>query len=358
MSAPARDLLLTHSPRMGMLARLPIFLALAGKRAVVAGDGAPVAWKAELLSAAGAEVDVFAERPCEELLAVAAQAPRGAIRMQSRAWRAEDFGGAAVAVGGFDDEHDAQRFAAAARTAGVPVNLIDKPAHCDFSFGAIVNRSPLVIGISTDGAAPVFGQAIRARLETMLPRGFGRWADAAQSWRRRVQSSPLSLTARHSFWQAFARLALAHPDREPAPSDFDALMSASRRDDAAGTGTLTLIDTGSGDPELLTLRAVRILQASDVILVDNLVAPGIIDFARRESRNMLVGDATHPPPRAKDDTGTLAIALAQAGKRVAWLRSGALAIRSRAAEAIAACRAAGIAVEIVPSVASEAQTAG
>jgi uroporphyrin-III C-methyltransferase / precorrin-2 dehydrogenase / sirohydrochlorin ferrochelatase len=353
MSALERRPAPAHVPRMAALARLPIFLVLAGKRAVVAGDGAPVAWKAELLSAAGAEVDVFAERPCEELRAVAALAPRGAIRMQHRAWRAADLRGAALAVGGFDDEAQAQRFAGAARSAGVPVNLIDKPVHCDFSFGAIVNRSPLVIGISTDGAAPVFAQAIRARLEAMLPHGFGRWADAAQSWRRRVRSVQLSLAARHRFWQAFARLALAHPARGPAPSDFDALMSASRGDDAAGTGTLTLIGTGSGDPDLLTLRAVRALQASDVILVDDRASPEIVDFARREARNMLVGDTTYA--RATDDSGALVIALAKVGKRVAWLESGAPVIHGRAEEAIAACRAAGIMVEIVPGVASEAQ---
>jgi uroporphyrin-III C-methyltransferase / precorrin-2 dehydrogenase / sirohydrochlorin ferrochelatase len=350
MSALERHPAPAHVPRMAALARLPIFLALAGKRAVVAGDGAPVAWKAELLAAAGAEIDVFAERPCEELRAVAAQSPRGTIRLRLRAWQAADLRGAALAVGGFDDEAQAQRFAAAARTASVPVNLIDKPAHCDFSFGAIVNRSPLVIGISTDGAAPVFGQAIRARLEGMLPRGFARWADAAQSWRRRVQSARLPLAARHRFWQAFARLALANPAREPAPSDFDALMSASRRDDAAGTGTLTLIGTGSGDPELLTLRAVRALQASDVILIDDRVSPDIVDFARREARNMLVGDTTHAPSGTEDDTGALAIALTKSGKRVAWLRGGDGVIRGRAEEAIAACRAAGIAVEIVPGV--------
>jgi uroporphyrin-III C-methyltransferase / precorrin-2 dehydrogenase / sirohydrochlorin ferrochelatase len=357
MSALARHVPSTHSPRMGMLARLPIFLALAGKRAVVAGDGAPVAWKAELLSAAGAEVDVFAERPCEELRAVVAQAPRGTIRMQYRAWQAADLRGAALAVGGFDDEAQAQRFAGAARSAGVPVNLIDKPAHCDFSFGAIVNRSPLVIGISTDGAAPVFAQAIRARLETMLPRGFGRWAEAAQSWRRRVQSSPLSLAARHRFWQVFARLALANSAREPAPSDFDALMSASSGEDAAGTGTLTLIGTGSGDPDLLTLRAVRALQASDVILIDDRVSPDIVDFARREARNVLVGDTTHASSRTTDDTGARAIALAKAGKRVAWLANGAPVIRGPAEAAITVCRTAGITVEIVPGASDKTQIA-
>jgi uroporphyrin-III C-methyltransferase / precorrin-2 dehydrogenase / sirohydrochlorin ferrochelatase len=168
-----------------------------------------------------------------------------------------------------------------------------------------------------------------------------------------VGSVQLSLAARHRFWQAFARLALAHPARGPAPSDFDALMSASRGDDAAGTGTLTLIGTGSGDPDLLTLRAVRALQASDVILVDDRASPEIVDFARREARNMLVGDTTYA--RATDDSGALVIALAKVGKRVAWLESGAPVIHGRAEEAIAACRAAGIMVEIVPGVASEAQ---
>ena len=100
-----------HPPRMQALARLPIFLALAGKRALVAGNGAPVAWKAELLAAAGADVAVFAERPCEELRTIAAHPPRAAIALQQRAWRIEDFAGAAVAVGGFEDATEAERSA-------------------------------------------------------------------------------------------------------------------------------------------------------------------------------------------------------------------------------------------------------
>src|SRR5262249_15723722 len=120
-----RDHSTAHPPRMRALARLPIFLALTGKRALIAAAAAPLAWKAELLPAAGAEVAVFAERPCEELRAVAAQAARTAIVLQQRAWRIEDFTGAALAVGGFDDEAEAERFARAARAAGIPVNVID-----------------------------------------------------------------------------------------------------------------------------------------------------------------------------------------------------------------------------------------
>jgi uroporphyrin-III C-methyltransferase / precorrin-2 dehydrogenase / sirohydrochlorin ferrochelatase len=334
-----------HPPRMQALARLPIFLALAGKRALVAGNGAPVAWKAELLAAAGADVAVFAERPCEELRAVAAHPPRAAITLQQRAWRIEDFAGAAVAVGGFEDVAEAERFSGAARSAGVPVNVIDRPAYCDFSFGAIVNRSPLVIGISTDGAAPVFAQAIRAKLETMTPRGFARWADAARRWRKAVQSSGLSPSGRRRFWRAFAVFAVSNPQREPALSDFDALLRTTEdQATVAEAGSITLVDAGPGDAELLTMRAVRALQSADIILIDDLLAPDILDFARREAKMALLGKTG----RLRQDEVTLMIALAKGGGRVVRLKGGGSPTFGR--KEIAACRRAGIAVEVVPGV--------
>jgi uroporphyrin-III C-methyltransferase / precorrin-2 dehydrogenase / sirohydrochlorin ferrochelatase len=335
----------TRTPRMQALARLPLFLDLNGKRAVVAGDGAPVAWKAELLSAAGAHVEVFAEHACEELCALAAQPPRGAVALRDRAWRVEDLSGAAVAVGGFENNADAERFARAARAAGVAVNVIDRPAHCDFSFGAIVNRSPLVIGISTDGAAPVFAQAIRAKLEAVIPRGFARWADAARRWRKSVQSSALSPAARRRFWQLFAAYAFHHPAHEPAQSDFDALF-----DKTSDQGTVTLVGAGPGDPELLTLRAVRALQAADTILIDDLVSPDILDFARREAKKMLVGKPGAGPACKQDEINALMIVLAKAGRRVVRLKGGDPLTFARAGEEIAACRAADLVVEVVPGI--------
>src|SRR5713226_3464322 len=202
MSAP-RSPSEAKPPRMQALARLPLFFALAGKRALVAGGGAAAAWKAELLSATGAAVDVYAEHAGEEMLALAAAPPQGKIEIHRRAWRAEDFRDAAIAIGGCETEEEAARFAATARASGVPVNVIDKPAFCDFSFGAIVNRSPLVIGISTDGAAPIFAQTIRVRLESLLPRGFALWAEAARAWRPHVQALKLSLHGRRKFWERF-----------------------------------------------------------------------------------------------------------------------------------------------------------
>jgi uroporphyrin-III C-methyltransferase/precorrin-2 dehydrogenase/sirohydrochlorin ferrochelatase len=308
-----------------------------------------VAWKAELLAAAGADVAVLTEHPCEELRALAAEAPRASVILRERGWRAGDFAGAAVAVGGFENDADAECFAAAARTAGVPVNLIDRPAHCDFSFGAIVNRSPLVIGISTDGAAPVFAQAIRAKLEAMIPRGFACWAEAARRWRKRLQLAGLSPAARRRFWQLFAACAMNHPAHEPAQSDFDALFDTAKGQ-AADAGTVTLVGTGPGDPELLTLRAVRALQAADIILIDALVSPDILDFARREAKKMLVGSTGDDSAGEQDEINRLMVALAKGGRRVVRLKGGEGTTFDRGGGEIAACRAAGITVEIIPGI--------
>jgi uroporphyrin-III C-methyltransferase/precorrin-2 dehydrogenase/sirohydrochlorin ferrochelatase len=273
--------------RMQPLARLPVFLALEGRRAVLAGGSAAAAWKAELLQAAGACLDVFAEHFCEQLCALGKTAGRGAVNLHARAWRPEDLPGAVVAIGDFDGKDEAARFAQAARAAGVLVNVIDKPVFCDFSFGAIVNRSPLVIGISTDGAAPALAQAIRTRLETMIPRGFARWTTAAQHWRTRMGSYRLSSAVRRRFWQNFAKIALAQPEREPQPALLAELLEQMVRNDAR-MGDVTVISPVPRDAELLTLRAVRALAWADVLLLYGDVAAGVLDFARREAERIFV----------------------------------------------------------------------
>ena len=278
---------------------------------------------------------------------------RGAIVVRGRAWRAADLVGAAVAVGAFDDDEGAAAFAAAARAAGVPVNVIDKPAFCDFSFGSIVNRSPLVIGISTDGAAPVFAQAIRAKLEALLPQGFAAWAQAAARWRAALKETGLSFAGRRKFWQLFTARAVSEPAHEPAQVDFDRLVAeASGLGAAVDNGSVTLVGAGPGDPELLTLRAVRALQSADVILFDDLVSREVLDFARREAKKMLVGKTGHGPSCKQDDINRLMVSLAKQGKRVVRLKGGDPLIFGRAGEEIDACAAADIAVEVVPGITS------
>jgi len=341
----------TRPGRMDPLARLPVFLALDGKRAVLAGGSQAAAWKAELLSASGAKVDVYAADVSDEMLAVAGDPPRGLVTINRRSWTLEDLAGAAIAIGAFEDDAGAAAFATAARALGVPVNVIDKPAFCDFAFGAIVNRSPLVIGISTDGAAPVFAQAIRAKLEALLPQGFADWAAAAARWRSALKMSGLSFAGRRKFWQLFTAHAVSNPASDPTQDDFERFVAEVRGlGTAVENGSVTLVGAGPGDPELLTLRAVRALQSADVILFDDLVSRDVLDFARREARKMLVGKTGFGPSCKQDDINALMVSLAKQGKRVVRLKGGDPLIFGRAGEEIDACKAANISVEVVPGI--------
>jgi uroporphyrin-III C-methyltransferase/precorrin-2 dehydrogenase/sirohydrochlorin ferrochelatase len=349
--AVSRKPLEARPTHIGKLARLPVFLALDGKRCVLAGGSPAAAWKAELLSASGARVDVYAAEVSDEMRAVAQDAPGGAIRITERDWTAEDLAGASVAIGAFENDEDASAFAEAARAWGVPVNVIDRPAFCDFSFGAIVNRSPLVIGISTDGAAPVFAQAIRAKLEALLPNGFANWANAAAKWRATLKESGLSFSGRRKFWQAFTAHAVKNPETAPTEHDFARFIADVKGlGVAVENGSVTLVGAGPGDPELLTLRAVRALQSADVILFDDLVSRDVLDFARREARKLLVGKTGFGPSCKQEDINALMVSLAKQGKRVVRLKGGDPLIFGRAGEEIDACKAVGIAVEIVPGI--------
>jgi len=347
----SRQPLEMQPPRMEALARLPVFFALNGKRAVLAGGGAAAAWKAELLAACGARVEVYAEDLSDAIVRVAGDVLRGDIALHGRPWRQDDLKDAAIAIGAFDDDGEAKKFYDAARAAGVPVNVIDKPAYCDFSFGSIVNRTPLVIGVSTDGAAPVFAQAIRAKLEALLPKGFAAWAAAAARWRGKLKETGLSFAGRRKFWQLFTAHALANPEQGPTQNDFASFVAAVKGlDNAVENGSVTLVGAGPGDPELLTLRAVRALQSADVILYDDLVSSEVLDFARREARKMLVGKTGHGPSCRQDEINALMVNLAKRGKRVVRLKGGDPLIFGRAGEEIADCQAADVHVEIVPGI--------
>ncbi|MGL4728983.1 MAG: siroheme synthase CysG [Bosea sp. (in: a-proteobacteria)] len=341
----------TRPGRMEKLARLPVFYALEGKRVLLAGGSAAAAWKAELLAATGAHLIICTEEIEPEMQGVINDPPAGTITLHHRRWQVSDMAGLAMAIGAIEDDAEGQAFAAAAREAGVPVNVVDRPPLCDFAFGGIVNRSPLVIGISTDGAAPVFGQAVRAKIEAMLPKGLTGWALAAKAWRPAVQKLGLSLQQRIRFWRRFTDLAMAEPSRAPCPVEREALLVLSENEAAMPeTGSVVLVGAGPGDPELLTLKAVRVLQSADVILYDDLISREVLEFARREAKTMLVGKTGHGPSCKQDEINRLMVSLAAQGKRVVRLKSGDPMIFGRAGEEIAACMAAGIGVEIVPGI--------
>jgi uroporphyrin-III C-methyltransferase/precorrin-2 dehydrogenase/sirohydrochlorin ferrochelatase len=331
------------------LANLPIFFKLEGRRVALAGESEAAAWKAELLAACGAEVAVFAPKPSQKLEDTAARHRQ--IAIARRPWSPSDLVGVALACCDAASLEEARAFAEAARAAGAPVNVVDRPEFCDFSFGTIVNRSPLVIGISTDGGAPVFGQALRARIEALIPANFAAWAQAAKDWRPRFVAAGTGFRQRRNFWERFATLALASAGRSPDDKDLDGLLAASAADRSAPVkGEVVLVGGGPGDAELLTLKAVRALQSADVILFDDLVSPAVLELSRREAQRINVGKRGHGPSVGQADISALLVTLGLEGKKVVRLKGGDPAVFGRTNEEIAAAQAAGISCTIVPGI--------
>jgi uroporphyrin-III C-methyltransferase/precorrin-2 dehydrogenase/sirohydrochlorin ferrochelatase len=343
--------------RMDRLAKLPVFWALEGKRVVVAGGTDAAAWKAELLAACGAEVHVYAEQLSEtfqHLIAQGAAHPQGRFIHHPHAWDRTSMIGATIAIADCEQEDEAQAFFDAARDAGVPVNVIDKPAFCQFQFGSIVNRSPVVVSISTDGASPILAQAIRRRIETLLPQALKGWAQLAQSLREVVNQRLATAPLRRAFWERFVDRAFSSSDTPEEGVGGQLLDDADRLLEAPAsctcTGRVTLVGAGPGDAELLTLKAVRALQAADVILFDDLVSSEVLELARREAKRMLVGKRGGRTSCRQEDINEMMVKLAKAGKRVVRLKSGDPMIFGRAGEEIAHLDRENIPVDVIPGI--------
>lgn len=340
------------SARMAPLAKLPVFWALEGKPVIVAGGSDAAAWKAELLAACGAAVHVYSEHlseTFEKLIAHGAEHPQGGFVHHAHLWNDGIFSDCAIAIADCGDEEEAKAFFDAARAAGVPVNVIDKPAFCQFQFGAIVNRSPVVVSISTDGAAPILAQAIRRRIETLLPLSLKSWANLALSMRETINERLQPGGQRRAFWERFVDRAFR--DKADAISEAELLGDARRIvSTQAGIGHVTLVGAGPGDSELLTLKAVRALQAADVILFDDLVSDEVLELARREAKRMLVGKRGGRQSCRQEDINDMMVRFAKAGKRVVRLKSGDPMVFGRAGEEIASLQEQGIPVDVVPGI--------
>ena len=333
--------------RIAPLANLPLFHKVAGRKVVVTGSSDGALWKAELLAAAGAEVLVLAGDAADKFATLAASPLAGRVAVLARDWLPEDLAGAVLAVGSPADRAEADRFVAAARAAGALLNVIDQTELCDVQFATIVNRSPVVIAISTDGAAPMLGQSIRARIESVLPLGLSAWATAAKALRPRLKQRIDSFAARRGFWERFVQLAWDNPERAPTVADVEALF------DAAPTrprGRVMLVGAGPGDPELLTVKAVRALQIATVILYDDLVGPDVLELARREAHRICVGKSGNGPSCKQADINARMVELALAGETVVRLKGGDPLVFGRASEEIDVCDAAGIEVSIIPGI--------
>lgn len=350
--------------RMGSLACLPVFFTLDRRKVVVAGGSAAAAWKAELLAASGAEVHVQAvdlSPEMEKLLR--SGSVKGRFVHHAAPWTPSCMTGAALAIADAVSDGEAKAFACAARAAGVPYNVIDNPDHCAFQFGSIVNRSPVVIGISTNGVAPILGQAIRRRIETLLPLTLSGWAALAGKLRAGIMARLAAGRPRRMFWEGFTERAFRDT---PAPADEEEIRALVEDLCAEGSsntvearGKVTLVGAGPGAAEYLTLKAVRALQGADVILFDDLVSGEVLELARREARRMMVGKRGGRESCRQEDINELMLTLARQGKSVVRLKSGDPMIFGRAGEEIESLERAGIEVSVVPGItAASAMAAG
>jgi len=341
---PTRRPTTTRPGRIAALDSLPLFFTLTGRRAIVIGGDDAAVWKAELLLAAGAHVTVLAER-VDRVLAALLQDASDRLHHRACTWTAADLTGATLVVASLSSETEAELLRISARQAGCLLNVIDWPAFCDFSFGTIVNRSPVVIGIGTGGAAPILGQRIRQRMESLLPPILARWAELARSVRDRLAAQTPDRQTRRRFWEQLSDQALRG---DPVPCADDALSNNDAS--SAAAGQVTLVGAGPGDAGLLTLSALRAMQAADVILYDDLVSPEVLELARREAHRMLVGKRGGGPSCHQDEITDLMLRLARSGRQVVRLKSGDPMIFGRAGEEIEALEAAGIPVTVVPGV--------
>ncbi len=337
----------TARARMEALAKLPVFFDLAGKSTVVAGGSDAAAWKAELLAAAGADVAIFASDVHEEMAELLRRgASSGSLAWTERAVLASDLRGAAMFVADASGEDEAAHLAEMAKQAGVPFNAIDRTAYCDFQFGSIVNRSPVVIGISTDGAAPVLGQVIRGRIEAMLPPALADWGALARSLRSKVARDLAPGPKRRRFWERFSTLAFT----KPLNAETAAAANDTANIHAPAEGRVTMVGAGPGDAEHLTLKALRALQSADVILFDDLVSDEVLELARREAKRMLVGKRGHRESCRQEDINDLMVKLAYQGKHVVRLKSGDPMIFGRGGEEIVRLKQECIPFAVVPGI--------
>jgi uroporphyrin-III C-methyltransferase/precorrin-2 dehydrogenase/sirohydrochlorin ferrochelatase len=331
---------------------LPIFLDVRGQPCLVVGGGEVAARKCALLLRAGAGVTVLAPT-----LSAAFDADLAAARISHRAarFREEELEGYAVAIAATDDDAVNRAVAAAARARRIPVNVVDQPALCSFILPSIIERAPLTIAVSSGGASPVLARLLRARLETLIPAGYGRLAALAGAFRERVKAR-FKPQERRRFWERelqgpIAELVFSGRDAE-ARKALEAALDDTRL--AFGGGEVSLVGAGPGDPDLLTFRALRLMQQADVVVYDRLVSRPVLDLVRLEAERIYAGKERAQHALPQEDINHLLVRLAREGKRVVRLKGGDPFIFGRGGEEIDTLAAEGIPFQVVPGITAAA----
>ena len=325
---------------------LPLFHKLQGRLVLVIGGGEVALRKARLLSDAGAVLRVVAPEIRSELQELAGP---GGIFL--RGYASSDLQGVALVIAATDDVPLNAQISAEAQALGIPVNVVDAPALCSVIFPAIVDRSPLIVAVSSGGDAPVLARLIRAKIETWIPATYGQLANLGKRFRERVKQLFPDVQQRRVFWEDVFQGQIAESVFAGKLEEGERLLEARLAGAAPrALGEVYLVGAGPGDPDLLTFRALRLMQQADVVLYDRLVAPAIIDLCRRDAERIYVGKrrADHAVPQ--EQINQLLIDLAKQGKRVLRLKGGDPFIFGRGGEEIEQLAAKGVPFQVVPGI--------
>jgi uroporphyrin-III C-methyltransferase / precorrin-2 dehydrogenase / sirohydrochlorin ferrochelatase len=331
---------------------LPIFLELMGRPAVVVGGGVVAARRAEYLVKTGARVTTFASQLSDEFLGLR-DLPN--FRHEARDPEPKDFESSVVCFVAADDKRLTAVARAAAKSAGVLVNVADQPWLCDFIMPSIVDRDPLLIAISTEGASPILGRMLKARLESLIPAAYGRLARLTGEFRVAVAKAIPSSTMRRRFWERvlegpIGERALLGDDRGADAGLASAIERADSENAEAPRGEVYLVGAGPGDPDLLTFRALRLMQKADVVLYDRLTDEGVLNLVRREAERIYVGKQPEEHELPQGEISAMLVELAKQGKRVLRLKGGDPFMFGRGGEEIEALAVQGIPFQVCPGV--------
>ncbi|CBL45163.1 Uroporphyrin-III methylase, involved in siroheme cofactor synthesis for assimilatory nitrite reductase [gamma proteobacterium HdN1] len=333
---------------------LPLFASIKESACLVVGGGAIATRKAALLARAGGRIRMVAPEVCASARDVVEQSG-GEIRLKE--FEEGDLDGVALVVAATDNVQLNAIVSDAAKRQRLLVNVVDQPALCTFVFPSIIDRDPVMVAISSSGASPVLARLLRARIETLVPASYGRLANLAGRYRKRVAELFPDVNQRRGFWESIlsgpvAEMVFAGKERQAESALSQALDARqdARQQGSTPMGEVYLVGAGPGDPELLTFRALRLMQQADVVLYDRLVSPEVLDLVRRDAERIHVGKERDNHTLPQSGINQLLVDLARQGRRVCRLKGGDPFIFGRGGEEIETLADQGVPFQVVPGI--------
>ena len=328
---------------------LPLFFDLKNRSVLLVGGGDVALRKARLLTRAGALIHLIALDVCEEVR-ILVEKSGGQIELGK--YRKSLLQGRVLVVAATDNQSLNESISFDARSVNIPVNVVDSPALCTFIFPAIVDRSPIVVGISSAGKAPVLARNLRARLETLIPRGYADLGGLVGQFRQQVKHKFATVDGRRMFWEKILSGPVAEKVFAEQHDEAEQLLKQAidEAEDRTPMGEVYLVGAGPGDPELLTFKALRLMQQADVVLYDALVSPDVVDLCRRDADLVYVGKRRDQHTLPQEDINDLLVKHAKQGKRVVRLKGGDPFIFGRGGEELQTLSEQGVPFQVVPGI--------